>query len=153
MNSLIEALILVSFSFNAFCDDSKVTFSKDQMQLGGQSISVEVAKTQAQLERGLMFRKKMDNSAGMLFIYERPTKLNFWMKNTFIPLSIGFFDAKKELIDIQEMEAVQSEMQTHIPTYESHGEAQFALEMNKGWFQRHNIKLKAKFKLLGKSHD
>lgn len=145
-------VFLVGFSLAASAAAAareEVTFTKERLLISGQTLNIEVARTQAQLERGLMYRKHLDDSAGMLFIYDRPSTLNFWMKNTFIPLSIGFFNTQKELVDIQDMDAVQSEMQKKIPTYESHGLAQYALEVNRGWFEQHKVKLKAKFKLAG----
>ena len=86
----------------------------------------------------------------MLFIFPDVQPRGFWMKNTFIPLAIGYFNGKKELIDIQEMAAATSEMQKDYPTYVSKEPAQYALEVPTGWFSKHNIKLGQTFKLIGK---
>jgi uncharacterized protein len=122
-----------------------IKFSHEKLEIGAQVLNIEVARTNEQLEHGLMFRHALAEDAGMLFVYHRPIELSFWMKNTFIPLSIGYFDANKELIDIQDMAPMKSEMQTDTPSYRSRGLAQYALEVNQGWFQRHNVGLHARF--------
>ena len=84
----------------------------------------------------------------MLFIFPDEQPRSFWMKNTFVPLSIGYFNAKKELIDMIDMEPAQSEMQNQFPTYASKGPAQYALEVPKGWFLKNKIKIGQKFSFL-----
>jgi uncharacterized membrane protein (UPF0127 family) len=124
-----------------------LTFEKQKIKVGAVEISVEVARTQAQLSRGLMDRTEMPESSGMLFIFPNEETRHFWMKDTFIPLSIGFFNKNQILVDIQDMLPVNSVLQVTIPQYQSRKPAQFALEVNKGWFQRHKLKLGAKLHL------
>lgn len=84
----------------------------------------------------------------MLFVYDKQQVLSFWMKNTFIPLSIGFFDRNKKLVDIQDMEPMKSIMQEPQISYQSKFPAKYALEMNKGWFKKNQIKLGTRFKFV-----
>jgi uncharacterized membrane protein (UPF0127 family) len=91
-----------------------------------------------------MFRKSMPENDGMLFIFSQEDTRYFWMKNTYIDLSIGYFDKEKALIDIQEMKAT-SMMETRPPSYPSAKPAMYALEMNKGWFAKNKVKLGEKF--------
>lgn len=56
------------------------------------SISVEVADTPALREQGLMFRQDLPENSGMLFIYDQPQKVTFWMRNTLIGLDLLFID-------------------------------------------------------------
>lgn len=126
---------------------SKISFATKKIKLGSQVIQVELAESPAQLERGLMYRTSLKNNQGMLFVFPTEQNLSFWMKNTFIDLSIGYFNKNKKLVDIQEMKAT-TELQTDIPNYPSREPAQFALEMNAGWFKKNNIKLGDSFKYI-----
>ncbi|MES2272581.1 MAG: DUF192 domain-containing protein, partial [Chlamydiota bacterium] len=63
-----------------------------QIELGDQILTVELADTEVSITHGLMGRKTLRPGYGMLFVYKKPQILSFWMKNTLIPLSIGFFD-------------------------------------------------------------
>lgn len=121
-------------------ESTKISFEKKQIQMGSKKINVEVATSPRQHERGLMFRKKLSRNEGMMFVFERPRILQFWMKNTYIDLDIGYFTANKELIDIIPMNAYS--VMTKLPeTYPSSSPAQYALEMNQGWFKKNNIKV------------
>lgn len=126
---------------------SDVTFSKRWLQIGNEKIRVEIADTEEKTARGLMFRKSLPDGEGMLFVFPDEQVRSFWMKNTFIPLDIGYFDREKKLIDIQQMEPVKTELQVEITTYPSKGPAMYALEVPKGWFSRKKIRLKERFYL------
>jgi uncharacterized membrane protein (UPF0127 family) len=127
-------------------------FASQKITVGKVSIQVEMAETHEQLERGLMYRKVLRPEEGMLFIFEKEEPLTFWMKNTYLPLSVGFFNHEGVLVDIQEMEAVSQLDQGPFPTYSSSEVAQFALEMNKGWFKRRHIGLKARLSPVPRLH-
>lgn len=137
-------IFLFAICLNYPAHGRDIVFSVEKIKVGLVILNVEIAKTPEEQEHGLMFRKKISDEQGMLFIYQEERELSFWMKNTFIPLSIGFFNKNRELIDVQEMSPVMSEMQQAIPSYRSRGKAMYALEVNQGWFKRHNIKSKAK---------
>lgn len=103
------------------------------LKAGDQSIQAEVASTEAQRSRGLMHRNSMPEQHGMLFVFEKPARYCFWMKNTLIPLSIAFLDADGTIVNLADME----------PQSESHHCAAqpvgMALEMNQGWFEKHGM--------------
>lgn len=105
------------------------------LTIKGKTIKVEVARTEKEKERGLMFREQMGKDEGMLFVYERQDWLSFWMKNTPLPLSIAFIDKDGKIVDIQDMEPFI--LVTHISAHP----ATYALEMNRGWFAREGIKV------------
>ena len=60
---------------------------------GAHSFKVEIADDEAERAQGLMFRRELPASAGMLFVYDRPQRVSFWMKNTLIPLDMVFIGA------------------------------------------------------------
>ena len=122
-------------------------FQKKKIQLGSKTLVVEVAETAKQHERGLMFRNNLGEHSGMLFIFDGEQTRFFWMKNTFIDLSIGYFDGAGNLIDIQEMKSGKGIPDTALPSYPSRKPAKYALEMNKGWFSKNKIKLGTKLKI------
>jgi uncharacterized protein len=97
-------------------------------------VQAEVANTPPTRETGLMFRSGMDRDHGMLFVFADSTPLQFWMKNTLIPLSISFMDAQGRILNILEMPPQTEE------TFPSKGPAKYALEMNKGWYADHGVK-------------
>ncbi|MEZ4871383.1 MAG: DUF192 domain-containing protein [Bdellovibrionales bacterium] len=138
-------IILVTSSAIAFASELK----KEQIKIsiGEVSLQVEVAKTPAERATGLMNRTVLKNGEGMLFVFEGNQTRSFWMKNTFIPLSIGFFDTKGVLVDMQDMEPVTSVLQTQIPQYRSRKPAKYALEVPRGWFSKVGIQLGDRLRL------
>lgn len=109
--------------------------------LNGKPLVVEVARTEREKERGLMFRERLGKDEGMLFIYEEEGILSFWMKNTRLPLSIAFLTGSGEIIDIQDMEPFS------LRNHRSSLPAKYALEVNRGWFGRNGIRVGHKINL------
>ena len=67
---------------------------------------VEIAATEEQQERGLMFRKSLAGDRGMIFPYDPPQEVAFWMKNTLIPLDIVFIRSDGTIVRITHAEAM-----------------------------------------------
>ena len=151
MARILTVLGTMAFSLQVHGAGLEKMFQNEKILVGAQTINAWIADDSTKREHGLMFVEKMPEDTGMLFIFENLQPLNFWMKNTLIPLAIGYFDDKGVLIDIQEMRVANSLMDLQPPTYESRGPALFALEMNTGWFTRHKIKVGAHLKLVGTS--
>ena len=96
-------------------------------------IHAEVAATPSTREQGLMLREDMPDGAGMLFVFDKSAIHCMWMKNTLIPLSVAFMDKRGRIINIADMRP-QTET-SHCAARP----ARFALEMNKGWFEKRGI--------------
>lgn len=105
-----------------------------QVRLGKKTILVEIADTKQKRSLGLMYRKKLKPDHGMLFVFPQEDYQTFWMKNTFIPLSIGYFNEDGILLETFEMKPNQTE-----EVYSSKEKAIYALEMEAGWFSKNKI--------------
>ncbi|WKN30133.1 DUF192 domain-containing protein [Porifericola rhodea] len=98
-------------------------------------IAIEVADDDAQRQQGLMYRSSMEDSTGMLFIFERARPQTFWMKNTKIPLDIMYVDEDSSIIMIYK--SVMPYSEKSVPSYDP---ALYVVEVNGGFSSRNNIK-------------
>src|SRR5215210_2053596 len=98
-------------------------------------VEVEIADDDAERQRGLMERTALAENAGMLFVFDREQALSFWMRNTLIPLSIAYIDSEGRIVDIQDMQPLD---ETSHPSAEP---AQYALEVNQGFFAERGIEV------------
>jgi len=103
------------------------------LTVGDHKVTAEVVVTPEQRAVGLMNRFSLKPDHGMLFVFERSEPLSFWMKNTFIPLSIAFIGADGRIVNIEDMKPQTED------THWSKGPALYALEMRKGWFAEKGI--------------
>ena len=92
-------------------------------------VQAEVADTEELRRKGLSGRSALEQGGGMLFVFEQPQVVNFWMKDTSIPLSIAFI---KEDGTIVQMEDMQPNDLTVLSSVEP---VKYALEVRQGWFQ------------------
>ena len=101
--------------------------------IGGHKVVAEVVVTPEQRAQGLMHRFSLQPDRGMLFVFEQPQPLGFWMKNTYIALSIAFIDASGRIVNIDDMKPLDES------THWSNGPSLYALEMKQGWFAAKGI--------------
>jgi hypothetical protein len=97
--------------------------------VGEQVFAVEVVRTPEARNRGLMHRSSLARGAGMLFVFERDMQLQFWMKNTRIPLSIAFLTSGGRITEIREMRPGS------LDVVASRLLCRYALEVNQGAFE------------------
>jgi len=83
---------------------------------------------------GLSFRPSLDEDAGMLFVYPQEQQMTFTMRNTLIPLSIAFISKDLVINEIHHMDVGPGQL---FPSMEP---AQYALEVDQGWFEANGIK-------------
>lgn len=149
---LAVLFLSLSLTLNSEGAGSPPRFEKQKIEFAykGQKkvLRLDLAVTSDQHAYGLMNRTNMGKDDGMIFIFPEAGYREFWMKNTLIDLDIAYVSAEKVVIDIQTMKAVTSVLQTNIPTYPSKGPAQFAVEMNAGWFKKNNFPVGTTMKLI-----
>jgi uncharacterized membrane protein (UPF0127 family) len=104
-----------------------------ELAIKGQRVVAEIAATEATRMTGLMNRFSLQPDHGMLFVFREPRPQAFWMKNTYVPLSIAFIGADGRILNIEDMAPLTES------THPSRGPALYALEMKKGWFAQHGI--------------
>ena len=102
-------------------------------EINGVPLSTEYANTEEKRAIGLSGRHHLGEDEGMLFKFDNVQPLSFWMKDTYIPLSIAFIDNTGSITVIKDMQPESLE------SVSSDGPAQYALEMPLGWFNKHNL--------------
>ncbi|MGV6804238.1 MAG: DUF192 domain-containing protein [Ruegeria sp.] len=134
MKRLLTGLLLTLFWSNvaaAECRLNRLDVRNEQAQV---RFVVELAVTPQERSQGLMFRESMPQRSGMLFIFDPPQPVAFWMKNTLIPLDMIFVD-KTGLVTRVHKGAVPGDL-----TPIEGGDSVFAvLEINAGLAARYSI--------------
>ncbi len=99
---------------------------------GNISFNCELADTSEERQEGLMNRESLDNDTGMLFVFESPTTVSFWMKDTLIPLDIIFINATGYVVNIEEAYPEPGVNDNLLTRYPSDGPVLYVLEINQG---------------------
>ena len=141
--SFKPSLCLLLGMFFAGCNSAKTIdpFGLRTVDLivGGVTMKAEVAEDEQSRAMGLMFRDSLAEDRGMLFIFDLPRQASFWMKNTKIPLSIAFLESDRV---ISEEKSMRPYDETLIQSRSD--KISYAIEVNAGWFDRHQVKPGAK---------
>jgi len=129
-------------SKNSSIDTPEISFQKEGelylLKSGDtlRKISIEFAESDYERQTGLMYRKSLGQNEGMLFVYPSEAMRSFYMKNTYIPLDIIFYNKDSAVVSFQENAKPLDE--TSLP---SKVPAQFILELNAGKFKEWNIEV------------
>ncbi|MFL5799616.1 MAG: DUF192 domain-containing protein [Actinomycetota bacterium] len=103
---------------------------------GTVSLRVTVADSAAARERGLQGVERLDPDAGMAFLFGRPSRAGFWMRDTLVPLSIAFWGRDGRILALRDMTPCPGR---RCPTYRPGRPFVGALEANRGFFARHDV--------------
>lgn len=118
----------------AFAQQPQMDLERVRISAGMYQIDAQVAATPEQRQIGLMFRKEMPQSEGMVFVFEQAAPQCFWMKNTLIPLSAAFVADDGRIVNIEDMKPQSTD------NHCSSEPVRYVLEMNQGWFAKKNIR-------------
>lgn len=138
-HALFTVLFLLSACFPEKPKTVNVVFEKSSIEILRTGsvplkINVELAISDTQRERGLMFRTKMADDAGMLFDFQTPREIGMWMANTPMSLDMFFIDANGVIREIVEHTVPFSR-----DVILADGEMQGVLEMKAGSAKRFGI--------------
>jgi uncharacterized protein len=106
-----------------------------KLWLGSEELMAELARTDLQMQTGMMFRTNMAESEGMLFLFPWPHRAAFWMANTVVPLSAAYISPEGTILELHDLKPLDTNTVSAATD-----QVQFVLETNEGWFKRHNIK-------------
>jgi len=106
-----------------------------ELTAGEKIIDAWVVFAQEELEQGLSGVLWLDENEGMIFVLPKKIKAKFHMRGVTIPLSIAYLDWRGEILKIEDMDPKTPER-----IYEAPDGARYALEMNRGWFERNGVK-------------
>lgn len=125
---------------------SNVTYNA-KVVIAGKTYKVDVAETRYFLERGLSGRESLKSNEGMFFIFQKPDKYGFWMKDMSFPIDIIWFDESLKVVHIEK--DVKPETYPKVFTPESNSE--YVLEVSSGQVDILNIKIGDRAEFLAKS--
>ncbi len=132
--SLILQVLILFFTACAQSITPKPFSTIFELPLGDKKIYAEIAVTDTQKAQGLMFRHSLPPDNAMIFVYDTPQRVSFWMKNTEIPLDIAFLDKSGVVTEIRRLyprnlNAVTSAREDIV----------FCIETNQNWFANNGV--------------
>ena len=138
----IAAVSVLIIGFNILMAENRIK-ERAVLNINGRPLYVEIASTPEERQKGLMFRKHLGENEGMLFVFDKEKILSFWMKDTYIPLSIAFIDKNYVIVNIFDMKPFS--LKPVVSTLK----CKYALEVNRGFFNRCGIEVGDKIDLNG----
>ena len=134
-----SALILVALcqfgvSWSAARTPPQETLPTITLRIGNTALEAEVADEIDERTIGLMGREELADGKGMLFVFREPQAINFWMRDTLVPLSIAYINAAGIIREIHELKPLDE-----TAARSAFRDLVYALEVPQGWFQRNKI--------------
>jgi len=135
----IPWVVLIAFAGAVACAAEQLASPRGTVVFpDGTKVSVEIADTPETRERGLMFRRQLPPTDGMIFVWSEPGYYPFWMKNTLIPLDIIWLDSAGKVVSIAA--SVPPCKSDPCPTFPPAGDASYVVEVVAGFAATHGVK-------------
>ncbi len=131
--SLVLLAVLALANTTSGCASSGMRTIR--VTIGDATVKAELAETEGQRQRGLMYRQKLGTNRGMMFVYDDEQIRSFWMKNTYIPLSVAFIADDGRIVQITDMQP------RSLDSHSSIRRCRYVLEVNQGWFDEHGVEV------------
>ena len=133
--SLISLFISTQLNFG-IAHASVTTFDQGYLLVRAELIKVEFAQSKEEQTLGLSNRNLQTNNSFMIFVYDQPQRVSFWMKDTKKDLSIAFIGSNNRIIQIENLKAKSLKILDS-----KSSEVKYAFEVPKGFFGLHDIKI------------
>ena len=105
-----------------------------RLWIGAKELTSEVAMTVREVSTGMMFRQEIGDNEGMLFVFGRPHRAAFYMRNTVVPLSAAYIDPNGAILEIHQLKPLEE-----TPVTAGSDQVQFVLETKLSWFEKNGI--------------
>lgn len=112
------------------------------LKVGGTTLHLQLALSQSEQARGLMFRDNLEQDHGMLFVFNEPAPRAFWMRNTPLKLDLAYLDVSGTVLEIHKLYPYS---ETTVPSRSQ--AVQFVIEMDRGWFAANQVGVGAQLNL------
>lgn len=133
--------------FESYCKKNAVDGKEIIAKISGVELKLKVASTpESQMKGYADAEYSPEENEGLLFIYDEPMPLTFWMKQVNFPLDIIFFDSNMCYINHETMDPAHDVPDNKLPHYHSHAPARFAVELPAGWCEK-NMKPECKLSI------
>jgi uncharacterized membrane protein (UPF0127 family) len=133
LSGLLCGLMLLAGTLAGACP---LQLPTTNITVNGADLNLEIAATPEERECGLSGSSELPPDCGMLFVLPKSMPFAVWMKDTRLPLSVAFLDAAGRVLSIEQMDPLRTDV-----IYESQQPVRYAIEVNKGWFSEHNVKV------------
>jgi uncharacterized membrane protein (UPF0127 family) len=126
--------VVAEDSSQPYLDHAQPKLRTVRLWIGAKELTSEVAMTVREVSTGMMFRQEIGDNEGMLFVFGRPHRAAFYMRNTVVPLSAAYIDPNGAILEIHELKPLEE-----APVTAGSDQVQFVLETKLGWFETNDI--------------